>query len=204
MPPFLSPFWTRQFRQWHWISSAIILALMLLFSVTGFTLNHPDWFEATPSSETREMALSADLVADLAAAPSARALDRDLARRLSSETQLSLSRAATPVVEYEEMILDLGGPGVDASLTIDLVSAEAFYERIDNGVVAKLNDLHKGRDAGPVWGVMIDLTALACLIFCVSGLGLLISNAKARNLTWPLTTLGLVIPLVAYILFVHG
>ncbi|MEM6584840.1 MAG: PepSY-associated TM helix domain-containing protein, partial [Pseudomonadota bacterium] len=57
----MTPFWSRQFRQWHWISSALILALMLLFSVTGFTLNHPDWFETTPVSSARELEISAAL-----------------------------------------------------------------------------------------------------------------------------------------------
>ena len=57
----MTPFWSRQFRQWHWISSALILALMLLFSVTGFMLNHPDWLETTPTSSAREMEISAAL-----------------------------------------------------------------------------------------------------------------------------------------------
>ena len=33
-------FWLRQMRQWHWISAAICLIGMLLFAVTGITLNH--------------------------------------------------------------------------------------------------------------------------------------------------------------------
>ena len=102
------------------------------------------------------------------------------------------------------MIANLDGPVVDATLSIDLVTSEAFYERSDNGFIAKLNDLHKGRDAGLAWGILIDLTALAGLIFCLSSLGLLVINAKARATTWPLTTLGVVAPLIAYILFVHS
>lgn len=202
--PFANPFWSRQFRQWHWISSALILSLMLLFSVTGFTLNHPDWFTSTPVTQTAEFELSADLQVALSAADSGAALTPALSTQLAQETDITIPRSALPIIEYEELILDLGGPGVDANLTIDLVTGEAFYERIDNGFVARLNDLHKGRDAGPVWGVMIDITALACLVFCVSGLGLLFINAKGRTLTWPLTSFGLVIPLIAYILFVHS
>ena len=167
---------------------------MLLFSVTGFTLNHSNWFETTPVSSDRDMELSAELSAALAAVESDTALAPELAARLAKEAGVSIPSGALALVEFEEMILDLGGPGVDATLTIDLVTGEAFYERIDNGVVAKLNDLHKGRDTGLAWGLM----------FCVSGLGLLVINAKARASTWPLTTLGLLVPLIAYVLFVHS
>ena len=34
-----SAFWKGQLRTWHWISSALCLAGLLLFAVTGFTLN---------------------------------------------------------------------------------------------------------------------------------------------------------------------
>ena len=33
-------FWLRQLHSWHWISAALSLAGMLLFAVTGLTLNH--------------------------------------------------------------------------------------------------------------------------------------------------------------------
>ena len=200
----MTPFWSRQFRQWHWISSALILALILLFSVTGFTLNHPDWFETTPLSSARELEISAALKDALGGVESETALAPDLAAQLARETEVSVPAAAAPFVEFDEMIVNLDGPGVDATLTIDLVTGEAFYERIDNGFIAKLNDLHKGRDTGLAWGILIDLTALAGLIFCISGLGLLGINAKARTTTWPLTTLGVVVPVVVYILFVHS
>ena len=38
--------WLRQLHQWHWISSALCLMAMLLFAVTGFTLNHASQIEA--------------------------------------------------------------------------------------------------------------------------------------------------------------
>ncbi len=41
-------FWLRQMRQWHWISAAICLIGMLLFAITGITLNHASKIEARP------------------------------------------------------------------------------------------------------------------------------------------------------------
>lgn len=196
-------FWPRQFRQWHWVSSALVLALMLLFSITGLTLNNPDWFAGTPQIEEREIAVSADLQTALQNMADAERLDDALVARLAQETGLPLARANSIEFEYGEVIFSLDGPGVAATFVLDTATGTSTYERIDNGLIARLNDLHKGRDTGIVWGLLIDLTAIACIIFCISGLGLLALNAKARSSTWPLASLGVVVPLIAYILFVH-
>ena len=42
-------FWLRTLHQWHWISSAVCLIGMLLFAITGITLNHASKIEATPA-----------------------------------------------------------------------------------------------------------------------------------------------------------
>lgn len=197
-------FWSRQFRQWHWISSALVLALMLLFSVTGLTLNNPDWFAGEPVLESREIELSESLRKALADVETARALDPAVTERLADETGVPLGRAKPPRIEFGEVIYDLNAPGVNSSLAVDLAVGSAYFERTDHGFVARLNDLHKGRDSGLVWGLLIDLTAIVCIVFCLSGLGLLAINANARSLTWPITTLGIAAPLIAYVLFVHG
>ena len=41
-------FWTKQLHQWHWISSALSLVGMLLFAITGITLNNAARIEASP------------------------------------------------------------------------------------------------------------------------------------------------------------
>ncbi|MFP3740784.1 PepSY-associated TM helix domain-containing protein, partial [Burkholderia sp. SIMBA_019] len=46
-------FWLKHLHQWHWISSAICLIGMMLFAITGFTLNHAGQIEARPSVVTR-------------------------------------------------------------------------------------------------------------------------------------------------------
>ena len=41
-------YWLRTLHQWHWISAAVCLIGMLLFAVTGITLNHAAQIEAKP------------------------------------------------------------------------------------------------------------------------------------------------------------
>ncbi|RYD92831.1 MAG: hypothetical protein EOP61_24785, partial [Sphingomonadales bacterium] len=43
-------FWLKQLHTWHWMSSAISLIGLLLFAITGFTLNHASEIEASPRS----------------------------------------------------------------------------------------------------------------------------------------------------------
>ncbi len=195
-------FWSRHLRQWHWISSALCLAFMLLFAVTGFTLNHPTLFEAEPKSVVRESEISQDLSDQLAEVEDVSVLPAELASALQDETGVNAA-GRTAVVEYGEMTIDLARPGVDAYLAIDLEGQFASYESIDRGVIATLNDLHKGRDAGVVWGLLIDLSAFVIILFSLTGFGLLWLQARGRAITWPLTGLGLIIPVIAYVLFVH-
>ena len=49
----------------------------------------------------------------------------------------------------------------------------------------------------------IDLFAGLCVVFSLSGLLLLQRHAGNRPLTWPLTALGLLLPLLLALLFIH-
>ncbi|MET0809384.1 MAG: PepSY-associated TM helix domain-containing protein, partial [Pseudoxanthomonas sp.] len=55
-------FWLRTLHQWHWISSAVCLIGMLLFSLTGITLNHAAKIEARPQVDNRSVQLPAALL----------------------------------------------------------------------------------------------------------------------------------------------
>lgn len=125
-----------------------------------------------------------------------------LAAALVEETGIDVARRSA-TIEFGEMAFDLGRPGLDAYFAIDLERRTASFEEIDRGTVSVLNDLHMGRDAGAVWGALIDFAAVICIVFCLTGFGLLWLHARVRPSTWPLTSLGLLAPFVAYILVVH-
>lgn len=198
-----SAFWKAQLRQWHWISSAICLAGLLLFAVTGFTLNHSTMIEAKPETVTRESTLSPALIKQLEKAKDAVPLSADVASAVEKETGVAVA-GRTVENRDGEVYIDLGGPGVDSYLSMDTASGDASFERTHRGVIAVMNDLHKGRDAGPVWGLFIDVIAAACIIFSVTGLGLLWVHSRGRAWTWPLTTVGFVIPIIIFVIFVHS
>jgi len=197
--PSLSPFWRNQLRQWHWISSALCLSGLLLFAVTGFTLNHAGQIEAGPKTTHVEKTLSS---VDLTTVKDKRPLPRGLRDEIRALTGADVG-AVPAQVQDGEIYIDLTTPGVDASVTIE-AGGHVTYERTDRGLIAVLNDLHKGRHAGPAWGLFIDLVAVACVIFAVTGFGLLWLYEKHRRVTWPLVTLGLLLPFIVFMIFVHA
>lgn len=179
---------------------------MLLFAVTGFTLNHAGDIEAHPQISKKEGILPPEILSLTAALANEKKsppnLPLPLVQWLEKEHQIDVSGK---IAEWspEEVYVALPRPGGDAWLRISLDRGEMEYEKTERGAVAYLNDLHKGRNTGKAWSWFIDLFALACLIFCLTGLVLLKMHAANRQLTWPVVVLGLVAPLLLAILFIH-
>ena len=196
-------FWRIQLRQWHWISSALCLSGLFLFAVTGFTLNHSAKMEAKPNLTHVEKTLDAQGLAALTQARDKVALPQPVVASVKTLTGVNLGKHPADV-SADEIFVDLAGPGVDASVTIDPATGDVVYERTTRGAIAILNDLHKGRHTGPLWSLFIDILAVACVVFSITGLGLLWLYSKNRSITWPLVGAGLAVPVVLYLLFVHA
>ncbi len=193
----------RQTVQWHWISAAICLVGMLLFAITGITLNHAAAIDSKPVTVAREGVLPQALRPALQAAEGAKGKLPDSARAWLRD-ELKIEAPAGPV-EWSpgEAYVALPGPGSDGWVTVDTATGGVAYEHTTRGWVAYLNDLHKGRNTGPAWGWFIDIFAVACVVFCVTGLILLMLHSQARKSTWPLIAAGLVIPLLIAVLLIH-
>lgn len=196
-------FWLKHLHQWHWMSAALCLIGMVLFSITGFTLNHAALIGARPEVTTTVDELPPELQSQLQRQASTdRKIPTEVERWLSDELSL---RVADRQAEWsdEEVYVSLPRPGGDAWLTIDLSDGTVTHELTDRGWVAYFNDLHKGRNAGAAWSLFIDLFALAALLFATTGLLLLKMHSNHRPGTWPMVGLGLLLPLLLAILFIH-
>jgi len=196
-------FWLRTLHSWHWISSAICLVAMLLFAITGITLNHSAAIEAKPETLTRTFEMPASIRHALGTRTEGTApLPGTVSDWLNDVLPVSIG-AQPAEWSVDEVYLSLPRPGGDAWLSIDRASGAVEYERTTRGVIAYLNDLHKGRNAGTAWRWFIDVFALACLVFCVTGLFLLQMHARQRRSTWPYVALGLALPVLLALLFIH-
>ncbi|GEQ77735.1 membrane protein [Comamonas testosteroni] len=204
-------YWLKKLHEWHWISSAICLIGMLLFAVTGFTLNHAGQIESKPKVESRDAQLPPDLLEKLqqaqkqgveAADKNAVGLPAEVDGWLAQQIKVSAKGFAVEWSE-DEAYVPMPRPGGDAWLRVDLKEGSVEYEKTDRGWISYLNDLHKGRNTGGAWSLFIDIFAVGCLVFCITGLLILKMHAQRRPMTWPMVGLGLVLPALLVLLLVH-
>lgn len=186
------------------MSSAISLVGMVLFAITGITLNHASQIETTPVIVNRSAELPSSMHSELAELDldGLALLPVDLVDWLGEQFSV---RAQGRQADWsaDEIYLSMPAPGADAWLAIDRYSGLVEFESTSRGWVAYFNDLHKGRHTGTAWSWFLDVFAIATLVFCITGLLLLYERAKHRRWTWPLVGFGLIAPWLLIIFLIH-
>jgi hypothetical protein len=201
--PKFRAWWMKQLISWHWISAAVSLAGMLLFAATGITLNHASSITAKPHIVDGHTSLPPHLLHLLRIAPAGDApLPDAVADYLTPRLHLD-ARGRSAEWSDDEVYVAMPGPGRDAWITITRATGTVSSEITDRGWISYLNDLHKGRNTGAVWFWFIDVFAAACVLFSLTGLLLLQLHARRRPLTWPIVILGIALPAVLAIIFIH-
>lgn len=197
-------FWLKQLHTWHWISSAVSLIGLLLFALTGITLNHAADVEGEPVIVEQAKQLPSrllPLIKPNEASDVKKPLPPEIAR-WANDT-LKMNAAGTAEWSADEIYLGLPRPGGDGWIAIDRHSGAVTAETTDRGWISYLNDLHKGRNSGTVWKWFIDIFAVACFVFALTGLLLLKLHAAKRRSTWPLVAAGFGIPAILAVIFIH-
>lgn len=196
-------FWLKQLHMWHWMSSAISLIGLLLFAITGFTLNHAADIEAAPAVAQKTAQMPPAVLGQLGADPAGG--KGTLPRPVAAWVEDHFPVKANGEAEWsaDEVYLPAPRPGGDAWVAIDRASGAVSSEITDRGWISYLNDLHKGRNSGGAWSLFIDVFAFACLIFAITGLFLLWLHSAKRKSTWPLVGAGLILPAAIAIVFIH-
>ncbi|MEC6908741.1 PepSY-associated TM helix domain-containing protein [Photobacterium piscicola] len=196
-------------RRLHIYISMALLLVVLFFAITGITLNRPHLFVSqSPNVVEQQLVIPNELLASEKGpfAPNRSALIAYLAkhgevRGVPSAIDIFTDIDGDELVEGE-ISLDYKGPGYNATVFIDMTTAEATIESTNYGAIAVLNDLHKGRNSGEVWRWFIDVTAVLMVLFVLTGVCLLIPKKKTfcTSLKW--MGLGSVVSLLIYIVAV--
>ena len=159
-------------RWLHIYLSMFGFATIFFFSVTGITLNHPTWFGfATDRHTDFQGQVDATLLAGNTQDDGG--VDRlMLAEFLRKQHSLKGSVTDFRADEFECSIT-WKSPGYAADAVVDRESKQYRLTVVEHGLVPLINDLHKGRDSGAVWSVVIDVSALLMAISSVTGVVLL-------------------------------
>lgn len=177
---------------------------MVLFAITGITLNHAASIAADPRVTQGGATLPPPVARALVPAP--KATDAPLPPRVADAVAAAtgLNPAGKPGEWSDaEVYVALPRPGGDGWVSIDRATGRVTTEITDRGWISYLNDLHKGRNSGTAWFWFIDVFAGACILFTLTGLLLLQLHARHRPSTWPLVGAGLVIPALIALFLIH-
>lgn len=170
-------------RWLHIYLSMFAFATMLLFSITGLTLNHPDWFgagEATTVDQTSEVPLT--LLGSPTEDPDGTSIAVDQLAALvrgSHGLRGQLDRGDIRIDDLE-CSLSWKAPGYAADAVIDRETGRCLVSITSHGFVEVINDLHKGRDTGAVWSLVIDATAVLLTLVALTGFVLIFFIRRRR------------------------
>jgi len=105
-------------------------------------------------------------------------------------------------IEDSDVSVSFNGPGYAADTYINRDNGQYKLTETRFGLVAVLNDLHKGRDAGKGWSIVIDVTAIFMTLVSLTGIVMICFMKKKRFSGFIVATAGIVIIYVIYLTFV--
>ncbi|MVN78860.1 peptidase [Hymenobacter sp. HMF4947] len=179
-----SKVWRKRTAAWsrwlHLYLSMLSFLVVLFFAVTGLTLNHVEWFDGQQTERKATGTLPAAWVntPDTAAIKKLQVVER---LRQNYHVQGSVSDF---IVEDDQCAVSFKGPGYSADAFINRHDGTIKLTEQRQGLVAVLNDLHKGRDSGAKWSWVIDVSAGFLTLVSLSGLAMLffLKNKRANGL----------------------
>ena len=195
-------FWRRHaaslFRWLHIYLSMVSFAILFFFAVTGLTLNHADWF-SHGKEKVRQLRGRLEAKWITGADASVQKLEVVEFFRRTHDVKGAVSEFR---VEETQCDVSFKGPGYSADAVIKRDSGD--YELTENrmGFVAIINDLHKGRDSGKGWSLIIDISAVLMVFVSITGTVLLAFIKRRRVTGYIAAVVGALLCWLVYLLFV--
>ncbi len=191
---------TATFSRWlHIYLSMLSFLIVLFFSITGLTLNHAEWFDG----KQVEKKITGNLPIAWVKTP-----DTGLIRKLEIVELLrkkySIKGSMSEfLIQPDQCAISFKGPGYSADAFVSRKDGSLHVTELRLGLVAVLNDLHKGRDSGSAWSWVIDVSAGFLTLVSLSGLTMIFFMKKKRQAGLLLGLLGGIICLAIYYLFAY-
>lgn len=188
------------FRWLHIYMSTALFGLLIFFCVTGIFLNHLDWFESIGQHETIEDNVPVQLSTDIAANKSGAIFE--LTKFIEEKYGWNNPNKVSLDQDLGEANLDYKLPAGYVFITLFFDEQKIEIEKQEGTVIAILNDLHKGRNTGGFWSLLIDFFAVLTIVFSISGVAILLQQAKWRKTGLWLVLIGFLSPIIFYYLLV--
>ena len=179
------------------------LAVTLFFSLTGITLNHPDWFPSSELVRTATGNLPLEIlvkpVSQLESAAESRVDELEIVEQLRAGHDIH-ARLKDIVIDDYQIMVAFAGPGYSADVFIERETGKYEFNELRMGFVPWINDLHKGRDTGLLWSILIDVSALILTVISATGLSLVFWLRLTRRSSLMIAGVGTVAAAVAVVI----
>jgi len=144
-------------------------SILLFFALTGITLNHQDKLNGEPKVTRWSGRVDESWVRP----PAGQEVDRTrIAAALRSAHRIKGSLSDFRV-DDDQISVTFKGPGYAADAFVDRKTGSYEITETRLGLVAIVNDLHKGRDTGAAWAQVIDISAALMIFLSLTGLTLM-------------------------------
>jgi len=169
-------------RWLHIYISMVSFAILFFFAVTGLTLNHTEWI----AGQQKTTQARGELKPEWLNGPQVAKLEVVEQLRKAHNIRGALSDFR---IDEQQCGVSFKGPGYAADTFVDRKTGQYDLTETRSGVVAVLNDLHKGRDSGGKWSLLIDISAVLMTLVSLTGI-LLILLLKRYRVSGLLVALG--------------
>jgi hypothetical protein len=171
----------------------ISFGIVLFFAATGLTLNHAEFFNG--EVRTTQVKGKVDLK-----------WVRDVDKLQIVEHLRNVNGVKSALSDFRiddsQLAVSFKGPGYTADAFIDRATGTYDLTVARMGIVAVLNDLHKGRDTGDVWSKIIDVSAGLMTLVSLTGLILIFFLQKRRMPGLIAVGIGTILCLAVYFVWV--
>jgi uncharacterized protein len=164
-------------RWLHIYLSMVSFAVVFFFAATGITLNHAEWFSRQVQTKHYRGIVPPPLLHQ----SSDQQPDKLGIVEMLRNTHKIHGSVSDFRVEDSQISISFKGPGYAADAFIDATNGSYDLAETRSGFVAVINDLHKGRDTGSVWSIVIDVSASLLVLVSMTGLVLIWFVYKRRT-----------------------
>lgn len=173
-------------RWLHIYLSIVSFAIVFFFAVTGLTVNHTEWF----SDQQRTVSQKGKVEEKWVKTSNDEAVAKlEIVEQLRRDHHIQAALSDFRIDETQ-CTASFKGPGYSADTFISRETGD--YELTENrmGFVAVINDLHKGRDTGKAWSILIDLSAIFMTLVSLTGMALIFFLKRRRISGLIMTAIG--------------
>jgi uncharacterized protein len=187
--------WTRWL---HIYLSMFSFAILFFFAITGLTLNHTEWFADQQKSRSGKGEMQLKWINS----PDTNQLKKlEIVEFLRKKHGLK-GALSDFIIDENQLTVAFSGPGYGADIFIERETGKYDLSVTESGFFALINDLHKGRDTGKPWSILIDISAILMMLVSLTGLVMMFYLKKKRLAGFVIAVIGLVLTYLFYAIWV--